>query len=245
MNAMKQLYAAIALSPFCIFPFYADEAAGDNNIALGNEPTSRENTAQANLPEFDGWSDERLREYEDSLVNALFPTPAIVEISPDSIPKGVDKAPNINNNGLLTGYAHIPDSREIDASCVVGDIPVSSGVSQTGGRTFEILSFPTVYTDKKGTRASSRSSIIRGLQRRRQNGDTRHVRPRTFRGCGETVGMLHIRPGGKPDHVSGSFLKLKRFSSGTSIRIRKGRKTVRTNSSPWILTETARQTLCI
>ena len=50
MNAMKQLYAAIALSPFCIFPFYADEAAGDNNIALGNEPTSRENTAQANLP---------------------------------------------------------------------------------------------------------------------------------------------------------------------------------------------------
>jgi len=153
MNAMKQLYAAIALSPFCIFPFYADEAAGDNNIALGNEPTSRENTAQANLPEFDGWSDERLREYEDSLVNALFPTPAIVEISPDSIPKGVDKAPNINNNGLLTGYAHIPDSREIDASCVVGDIPVSSGVSQTGGRTFEILSFPTVYTDKKGDKS--------------------------------------------------------------------------------------------
>lgn len=135
---MKQLYAIIAFFTIGVMPLYSGTSTPDDAVSAETDATNLGKSDNEGSYRYDGWSDRRLKEYEDSLVNARFPMPAIVEIDLDSMKSGISKAPAIVPSDVLTGYAHIPESREIDTSCIVGDIPVTSGVSQTGARTFVI-----------------------------------------------------------------------------------------------------------
>ncbi|MDE6533752.1 MAG: FG-GAP-like repeat-containing protein [Muribaculaceae bacterium] len=135
---MKPLLAIISTFLLGILPLYSNASTSGNASELVSDTTINEYVGQEGTFFYDGWSDQRLKEYEDSLVNAHFPMPAIIEINPDSVKSGINKAPSAVSSDVLYGYAHIPDSRDIDTSCIVGDIPVTSGVSQTGARTYEI-----------------------------------------------------------------------------------------------------------
>ena len=135
---MKPLYAIISTCLLGILPFHSNASTGGNASEVKADTTIFENTEQEGLYLFEGWSEQRIKEYEDSVMNARYPMPDVIENNPDSIKPGINKAPAAVSSDVLSGYAHIPDSRDIDTSCIVGDIPVTSGVSQTGARTFEI-----------------------------------------------------------------------------------------------------------
>lgn len=135
---MKPLYAIISTCLLGVLPLHSNASTGGNASEVKADTTIYENTGQEGLYLFEGWSEQRIKEYEDSVMNARYPMPDVIENNPDSIKPGINKAPAAVSSDVLSGYAHIPDSRDIDTSCIVGDIPVTSGVSQTGARTFEI-----------------------------------------------------------------------------------------------------------
>jgi len=85
-------------------------------------------------PDFNTWTEEKIRQWEDSVKNILYP-PLEIRISNktnDSKPLGNDGGSNyraINNT-------HVPNSVVVDKTKAVGEIPVTSAVSPTGSIAF-------------------------------------------------------------------------------------------------------------
>lgn len=87
---------------------------------------------------FKGWTEERLRAYDDSLKNALYPPLATIKSS------GNDEIGKLTNGDegestparLISSSA--PSSITIDKSKTVGEITIHSGVNRNGARTYEV-----------------------------------------------------------------------------------------------------------
>lgn len=191
---MKTLYTVIAFFLIGMFPIHSYETVSNHIGDMEGHESGNNRTCNVDSYDSDRWTDERVREYEDSLVNALFPMPAIVETPRGSMSTGSPEASGPAAEGVVTGYAHIPDSRKIDTSCIVGYIPVTSGVSKTGARTFEIpmevypgingmqpkiaISYNSQYPNSSmgpGWHISGLSAITRGVKTIYYDGSTSSV----------------------------------------------------------------------
>lgn len=135
-NAMKKtlLYAILL---YAIFAF----------VALGSAKASKTNpdiginadTYPILDPSRD-WTDERFKEYEDSLLKALYPEVRECHL-PDSLFKKMEEGeerPFRVNSGSGINNPIIPDVAIINKSNAVGDIEIRSGVTPTGAKTYEV-----------------------------------------------------------------------------------------------------------
>ena len=95
--------------------------------------------AQNEEERFVNWNDEQYSMYEDSIYKALYaPVIAYKEETPaltvnKSLRKSRSKMP-VN----IVGLSNVPNTKSIDTSKGVGEIPIKSGISQTGARTYEV-----------------------------------------------------------------------------------------------------------
>lgn len=95
--------------------------------------------AQNEQERFVNWNDEQYSMYEDSIYKALYaPVIAYKEETPaltvnKSLRKSRSKMP-VN----IVGLSNVPNTKSIDTSKGVGEIPIKSGISQTGARTYEV-----------------------------------------------------------------------------------------------------------
>lgn len=95
--------------------------------------------AQNEQERFVNWNDEQYSMYEDSIYKALYaPVIAYKEETPaltvnKSLRKSRSKMPV-----KIVGLSNVPNTKSIDTSKGVGEIPIKSGISQTGARTYEV-----------------------------------------------------------------------------------------------------------
>lgn len=95
--------------------------------------------AQNEDERFVNWNDEQYSTYEDSIYKALYaPVVAYKEKTPASI---VNKSLRKSRSKMpvnIVGLSNVPNTKSIDTSKGVGEIPIKSGISQTGARTYEV-----------------------------------------------------------------------------------------------------------
>lgn len=95
--------------------------------------------AQNEDERFVNWNDEQYSTYEDSIYKALYaPVVAYKEKTPASI---VNKSLRKSRSKMpvnIVELSNVPNTKSIDTSKGVGEIPIKSGISQTGARTYEV-----------------------------------------------------------------------------------------------------------
>lgn len=97
---------------------------------------------------FAGWTEEQYKRYEDSVYAVLYP-PVIAHKSDKEFSKDdtVNNEPTRSNPQSINN-SHVPNSISLDYSKGVGQIPIKSGTSQSGARTYEVPI--SVYPGMKG-----------------------------------------------------------------------------------------------
>ena len=88
---------------------------------------------------FEGWSEQQMKDYEDSLINTLYPSTEIRTL--ESIPRQINDTPLKTASVSLISNPHVPDLEYVDTEredFIPGVIPFSSGVTPTGARTYDI-----------------------------------------------------------------------------------------------------------
>lgn len=112
---------------------YPASSVENDSISFVDNPIYGDNS------KFEGWSEEQMQEYEDSLIRVLYPCP--------EIKNSEQPAQQIYNRPLRTPEIskilnpHVPDKGTIQNSgniIVPGTININSGVTQTGARTYDI-----------------------------------------------------------------------------------------------------------
>lgn len=122
---MKRTYFSVLLRSIFIL-------ACINGAAANNVNEHHDNSG------FSSWTDERLREYNDSLKDCLYPV-----LETDSMIISEDHRITFSERdgegvAKLVRSGKIPEIVTVDLSKEVGDIPIRSGVSQTGAKTYEV-----------------------------------------------------------------------------------------------------------
>lgn len=86
---------------------------------------------------FIGWAEEQIKQYEDSLLAALYP-PVIMQYADSNLSRVIQpQEPNRNASAGITNN-HVPNSVNLDYTKAVGEIPIISGTDKNGARTYEI-----------------------------------------------------------------------------------------------------------
>lgn len=95
--------------------------------------------AQNEDERFANWNDDQYSTYEDSIYKALYaPVIAYKEEAPSST---VNKSSRKSRSKMpvnIVGLSNVPNTKSIDTSKGVGEIPIKSGISQTGARTYVV-----------------------------------------------------------------------------------------------------------
>jgi RHS repeat-associated protein len=92
-----------------------------------------DNRKADNGPDFDTWSEERIKQWEDSIRNILYPPLEIrTAPKPPDTPKEEDKGRGGQNN------TYVPNSVTVDLTRAVGEIPMTSAVSPAGAVTYNV-----------------------------------------------------------------------------------------------------------
>jgi hypothetical protein len=100
------------------------------------------------------WTEEQYQHYEDSILNRFFPEPQVVEVEQSG---NADSKTNIrysNPTRQITNNV-VPDAINLDYSKSVGEIPILSGVSPSGAKTYDS---PSSYA--QGRKTSCRNSPL-------------------------------------------------------------------------------------
>lgn len=87
--------------------------------------------------EFDGWTEEQYKHYEDSILSKLYPP--VIACKSEEIPSVSDMSKT--SAMQIRKYAqntHVPNTVNIDRSKAVGEISIKSGTSASGAKTYEI-----------------------------------------------------------------------------------------------------------
>ena len=101
-----------------------------------------------NDTEFVDWTEEQYKHYEDSIYAMLY-SPVIAQKADSSIfgkIQSIGKQPKLISRAVNNSY--VPNSINLDKSKEVGQIPIKSGTSQSGAKTYEIPI--SVYPGMKG-----------------------------------------------------------------------------------------------
>ena len=93
--------------------------------------------------EFDGWTDEQYKHYEDSLLLKLYP-PIVACKSEEKSSNYAMLNDAVSQSRMAIQNSYVPNTASVDKSREVGEISINSGVSPSGAKTYEIPI--TVYT---------------------------------------------------------------------------------------------------
>ena len=121
-------------------------------LVFGSIPALADTTKANGNPDederFAGWTEEQYKRYEDSVYAVLYP-PVIAHKSDKEFSKDdtVNNEPTRSNPQSINN-SHVPNSISLDYSKGVGQIPIKSGTSQSGARTYEVPI--SVYPGMKG-----------------------------------------------------------------------------------------------
>lgn len=149
--------------------------------------STAETTQALNDERFAGWTEEQFQAYDDSIITSLYP--AVVKCHPS--PTDIQIIPNEPKDSL-TGdrFAgdnnHVPNNVIISTSKAAGEIPIQSGTTQTGARTYTIPisvypgmhghqpELALVYNSQQGNSVLGMGWSISGLSSIERTGKTRY-----------------------------------------------------------------------
>ncbi len=95
---------------------------------------------------FDGWMEEQYKHYEDSILSKLYPP--VVPCRSEEIPSApIMRKAVAAQSPMSVQNSHVPNTVNIDKSKEVGEIPINSGTSPSGAKTYNIPI--TVYPGMK------------------------------------------------------------------------------------------------
>lgn len=130
-----------------ILGFFMVEPSNAIANAFSPQNDSGDTISKSKNDEFDGWTEEQYKHYEDSIIFKLYsPVIACKSEAPPSTSVTRD-------NAVLYGHmpvqnSHVPNTINIDKSKEVGEIPINSGILPSGAKTYEIPI--TVYPGMNG-----------------------------------------------------------------------------------------------
>ncbi|RCW31946.1 RHS repeat-associated core domain-containing protein, partial [Marinilabilia salmonicolor] len=119
------------------------------SIVLFTNTIAAQSNKNIQVPDFTGWNDEKLTQWEDSVKRVLYPAPEIKKSSEnvdnkistlEQSEESYDNEPIVNNI--------LPMTVTIDESKAVGSIPIVSGTSPSGSATYQVPL--KVYPGPKG-----------------------------------------------------------------------------------------------
>lgn len=105
--------------------------------AFAQNDSEQDSLKAIKQPNFTGWTEEQIKHYEDSLIAKLYPT--VYEMTLDSL--SIDRKSTDDGNSKTTTPAFtapILTSYNIDETLNVGEIPIQSGMSPSGAKTYTI-----------------------------------------------------------------------------------------------------------
>lgn len=120
-----------------ILGFFMVEPSNAIANAFSPQNDSGDTISKSKNDEFDGWTEEQYKHYEDSIIFKLYsPVIACKSEAPPSTSVTRD-------NAVLYGHmpvqnSHVPNTINIDKSKEVGEIPINSGILPSGAKTYEI-----------------------------------------------------------------------------------------------------------
>jgi len=138
-----------------VFAFYAQNNGNGNGNGNGNQNNNGNGNGNGNknVPD-DNWTDQRFKQWEDSLVNAMYPLLKPQKTHGNSnkstaVSKSITSTTaaisTIANNGdmilrsaTVVNNTYIPDSGSVKTNYAVGEIPMTSAVSPTGAVTYNV-----------------------------------------------------------------------------------------------------------
>ncbi|MBQ7426189.1 MAG: VCBS repeat-containing protein [Prevotella sp.] len=123
-HIIKQIHRFLFIAPFLHLMTLGAQPLPTNDGEENDTTTSR----------FAGWTEEQIKEFEDSVIASVF-HPAFTD-NANSAPV-LSVAPTRAVSSDIEN-SHVPDNITLDYSKSVGEIPIYSGTSQTGARTYEI-----------------------------------------------------------------------------------------------------------
>lgn len=130
-----------------ILGFFMVEPSNAIANAFSPQNDSGDTISKSKNDEFDGWTEEQYKHYEDSIIFKLYsPVISCKSEAPPSTSVTRD-------NAVLYGHmpvqnSHVPNTINIDKSKEVGEIPINSGILPSGAKTYEIPI--TVYPGMNG-----------------------------------------------------------------------------------------------
>lgn len=130
-----------------ILGFFMVEPSNAIANAFSPQNDSGDTISKSKNDEFDGWTEEQYKHYEDFIIFKLYsPVIACKSEAPPSTSVTRD-------NAVLYGHmpvqnSHVPNTINIDKSKEVGEIPINSGILPSGAKTYEIPI--TVYPGMNG-----------------------------------------------------------------------------------------------
>lgn len=95
-------------------------------------------TVRNSVPDFDRWTEEQIREWEDSVKNVLYPQPVIESMQVPAERQIKQLASSATVNSLNLTNSHVPNSYPVDQTKDVGEIPMTSTVTPAGAVTYNI-----------------------------------------------------------------------------------------------------------
>lgn len=110
--------------------------AQNDTICTIGEKASKTDTITPNR--FEGWTEEEIQHWEDSVLSALYPIAQIGHADSALVTKEKTIIRVARGSYSPIDNSHVPSSVEIDTSKGVGEIPINSGTSPTGAKTYEI-----------------------------------------------------------------------------------------------------------
>ena len=100
------------------------------------------------LHRFDGWTEKQIQQWEDSIIAANYPLAKLVYTDNSLIDQNEPTIHVVRESSTGIDNPIVPNSVEIDTSKGIGEIPINSGTSPTGAKTYEIPI--SVYPGMKG-----------------------------------------------------------------------------------------------
>ncbi|MCM1079016.1 MAG: hypothetical protein NC344_04795 [Bacteroidales bacterium] len=187
---------------------------------------------------FAKWTEEDYRHHEDSIRSILYSPVTIHKADSASFAKGTETLPQDAPSAMVA--SHVPSSIDLDMSKEVGEIPINSGTSPAGAKTYEIpidvyqgmkgfkprLSF--AYDSRQGSSVMGTDWSVSGLSMISRCGKTVY-----YDGIAQGIvmdnsdnfvldGVRLIRKGAGNDHIlyesEQGNIKAKGYFSGNTIR---------------------------
>ena len=134
---MKKLISSIVFL-LCILSFQASFAQNNDSIKTNNKDKDKDNK-KSNKPDLVNWSEEKIKLWEDSVKQALFPQPVIDSVEINDQHQPTSNASKISTMAKVSSSnSYVPDIVYIDQSKAVGEITINQSITPSGATTYTV-----------------------------------------------------------------------------------------------------------